>query len=154
LGNRIEELADAFERLMMKQGNFMEELHRSAKGELFVLKYLQEKETPVTPTELSEALHSSTSRISAVLGKLQQKNHICREIDPSNRRNILVILTEAGRERAEDTQRQLRGHLLAVLEEMGEQDASELIRLIMRFFEIAHRNAPHEAFCCDRPPNR
>ena len=141
MSNRMAELVDAFEELM-PHGKFIEEFNRSGKGELFILKYLFEKNAPVTPSELSEALQSSTARISAVLGKLEKKKQIVREIDTSNRRNILVTITSAGRERSQTFMQQMRNNLISVLTEMGEQDASEFVRLATRFFEITQRMLP------------
>ncbi|WP_040760260.1 MarR family winged helix-turn-helix transcriptional regulator [Ruminiclostridium cellobioparum] len=139
--NAIEEAVNALDALMAR-GKFMEDFHRSGKGELFILKYLFEKASPALPSELSEALRSSTARISVALGTLEKKGQIHREIDTSNRRNILVTITDAGRERIHTFMQQMRNHMICVLTEMGEKDAKEFVRLMERFFEIAQRTMP------------
>ena len=136
--SEIEAAADKLDA-MMSQRKCMAEFHRSGKGELFILKYLMAKDSPALPSEISDALHLSTARISAALGALQKKGQITREIDPTNRRNILVSLTAEGRRRIEIFIKQMRGNLMAVLEEMGEEDAKEFVRLMGRFSEIAER---------------
>ena len=119
--------------------NMMEQLWRSGKGEHFILKFLIDKDEAVIPSELSDAMHTSTARISAALGSLEKKGQIHREIDTTNRRNILVTITEEGRKRSREEILHMRKQMMRVLTEMGEQDAAELVRLMKRFFEIANR---------------
>lgn len=137
----IEELVDSLGELMSR-GKVMDEFNRSGKGEIFILRYLYMKETPASPSELSEALCSSTARISAALRTLEKKGQIHREIDTTNRRFILVTITEEGRERIRGNMQRMQNHLVQVLTEMGEKDAREFVRLSMRFFEIAQRTRP------------
>ncbi|MGF7145600.1 DNA-binding MarR family transcriptional regulator [Anaerotaenia torta] len=117
----------------------MDEFNRSGRGEVFILKYLFLKDAPALPSELSEALNSSTARISAALGTLEKKGQIRREIDTRNRRYILVTLTEEGRKRIHAILQQMRGDMIRILTEMGEEDAGEFVRLTTRFSEIAER---------------
>lgn len=142
----IEEIADMMEE-MMSRNKMMDAFQRSGKGEIFILKYLYSKNTSVSPTELSEALGSSASRISAALGSLEKKGAIHREIDTANRRNILVTITDTGREQIYNSIKQMRGHLIQVLTEMGEEKANDFFRLNKEFFEIAGRTMPDISSC-------
>jgi len=135
----IEKVVIALEEMMSGRGNAMEQMSRSGKGELFILKYLNDKDTAVLPSEISDAMHISNARISAALGSLEKKGQIHREIDLTNRRNILVTITQEGRERILLNMKKMREHMVCVLTEMGEDDANEFVRLIKRFFEIASR---------------
>lgn len=137
----IEELVDSLGELMSR-GKVMDEFNRSGKGEIFILRYLYTKESPASPSELSEALNSSTARISAALRTLEKKGQIHREIDTTNRRFILVTITEEGRERIRSNMQRMQNHLIQVLTVMGEKDAREFVRLSTRFFEIAQRTMP------------
>ena len=150
MSNRIEELADALENLM-PDGKFIEKINRSGRGELFILKYLYEKNIPVTPSELSEALQSSTARISAVLGNLEKKGQIYREVDTSNRRNILVTITDEGRKHIRIFREEMRKHMIAVLTEVGEQDAAEFIRIAKKFLGVLQRTMHDMPVCEDHP---
>lgn len=156
--NGIDEMVDALEKIMSHGGpgnnKAMDEFTRSGKGELFILKYLYEKNAAVLPSELSEALGSSTSRISAALGSLEKKVLIHREIDTSNRRNILVTITSAGRERIMAMTKQRHNHLTAILTEMGEKNARDFVRLITLFFEISSRTFANMKECDDWPPGK
>ena len=135
----IEEVVIALEEMMSGHGNAMEKMSRSGKGELFILRYLNNKNVAVLPSEIGDAMHSSNARISAALGSLEKKGQIHREIDTTNRRNILVTITEEGRKRIRLSMEKMRERMIYVLTEMGEQDATEFVRLIKRFFEIASR---------------
>lgn len=134
----IGELAEHFEARLA--GNkVMEAFHRSGRGEVFTLKYLYRKQIPVLPSELGEALGSSAARISAVLRSLEAKGAIQRETDPTDRRNVLVTLTDAGREHTEKLIRQVRERLIRVFNEMGEERANSFYELNLEFFSIAKR---------------
>ena len=135
----IEEVVIALEEMMSGHGNAIEQMSRSGKGELFILRFLSNKNVAVLPSEISDAMHSSNARISAALGSLEKKGQIHREIDTTNRRNILVTITEEGRERIRLNMEKMRERMVCVLTEMGEHDAAEFVRLIKSFFEISSR---------------
>ena len=138
--DKIDEAVSALEEMMSgNHGNIMEQMGRSAKGELFILNFLSGKDVPVLPSEISEAMHTSTARISAALGALEKKGQVHREIDITNRRNILVTITGAGRERIRSVTLQMRRRIVGILTEMGEESAVEFVRLTKLFFETAGR---------------
>ena len=137
--NKIEEAVSVFDELMSSRGhgNILEQLGRNEKGELFVLRYLNSCVKQALPSELSEALRSSTARISAVLRTLEKKRQIQREIDTTNRRNIIVTITDEGRKRIMEVEGQMKKNLAQIFSEMGEDDAVDFIRLLKKFHEIA-----------------
>lgn len=125
-----------------KENNMIDNVNRANKGELFVLHFLSKHKAEVLPSELSAALGASTARISALLGALEKKGQIVRDIDKSNRRNILVTITEAGCNRANADMEQLRCGMTRVFNEMGESDTEEFIRLSRNFFELMQKYMP------------
>jgi len=132
-------VADMESIMMNNRRNMMEQLGSRGKGELFILKYLQERDAAVVPSQISEVMHTSTARISAALGSLEKKGQIHREIDTRNRRNILVTITQKGLERIRSDSERMRERMIDVFEEMGEADALELVRLMKRMMEISDR---------------
>ena len=139
----IEKVFQEFNEIMAcDQKNIIENINRTNKGELFVLNYLALQNTEVLPSELSAALQVTTGRISAVLGTLEKKGYIIREIDKSNRRNILVTITEEGRERVEEEIKEVKEDFAKIFLEMGETDTLELLRLIKRFLELSLKYKP------------
>jgi len=120
--------------------SMLENINRAYKGELFVLHFLAVHNTAVLPSEISAALDASTARISALLGALEKKGQIERDIDKNNRRNIRVTITEAGRIRAETEMEKNQRRAILVFTEMGEADTVEFIRLTKRFFEFSEKH--------------
>jgi len=120
--------------------NMFENLNRTNRGEIFVLHFLATHDAEVLPSELSTALKASTARISAVLGALEKKGQIARDIDKSNRRNILVTITEAGRNRAAAEMAEIKESMMRVFADMGEGDTTAFIRLLRQFFELSQKH--------------
>lgn len=136
----VEKAVSSFNKIMSdSRKNMMDNFNRANKGELFVLHFLKARNAEVLPSELSSALNSSTARISALLGALEKKGQIEREIDKSNRRNILVTITEAGRERVEAEMNEIQGLMTHIFTEMGETNTAEFIRLNQLFSELSQK---------------
>jgi len=122
--------------VLMKNGrNILERLGRTNRGECFVLGYLY-KRGKALPTEISAAMNSSTARVSAILGVLEKRGDIIREVDTGNRRKILVTLTGEGKRHMENEMFDTNSRLRKALEGLGEDDAKQFILLLKRFAEI------------------
>ena len=101
------------------------------KGENFLLSYLDEH-----GGVLREVLGVSAPRTAAMLRALEEKGMLRRCADSYDRRRVVVHLTELGRQTAEQMHTTLCAHVQRVLEQLGEQDSRELIRLLGRITEI------------------
>ena len=106
------------------------------KGENFLLNYLSEQDGRSTPGALREVLGVSAPRTAAMLRALEEKGMLHRCADSHDRRRVVVQLTELGRQTAEQMHAALCAHVQRVLEQLGEQDSRELIRLLGRITEI------------------
>ncbi|MBQ2886732.1 MAG: MarR family transcriptional regulator [Alphaproteobacteria bacterium] len=113
-----------------------ERLTRVSRGEIFVLKILLYKEGTSTPTEISEAMKSTKGRISAILNSLEKKGFISREIDKDNRRNIIVTLSDSGRDYVVKELRECYRIVAHVFEELGEEDSNKFVELAERVFHL------------------
>ena len=139
--NYADEAFVAFNEIMSSsQKNMLENVNRANKGELFVLHFLSKRNTEVLPSELSIALRASTARISALLGALEKKGQIERDIDKSNRRNILVTITPIGRERVKTEIKEIQTNITRVFTDMGEANTAEFIRLLKQFTELTQKH--------------
>lgn len=118
----------------------IEDFNRANKGERFALHFLHMRDKPVLPSELSVALRISMARISALLGSLEKKGQVKREINMADRRNILVTLTEAGRQRARREMDNRQTCMAGIFEEMGEADTREFVRLTKLFAELTAKH--------------
>ena len=110
---------------------------KNARGECFVLRCLARSKAPLLPSDLSEQSHASTARIAVVLNTLEKKGLISRAIDPTDRRRILVSLTNVGQEYVAVVRTQLREDMKHLREERGEQDAREYLRITKRILQIS-----------------
>jgi len=87
-------------------------------------------------SEMSEYLHVSKAAVSQMLGTLEGRGLITREIDPSNRRTIIVKLTEKGGEMIDRFERGFDSYIGVLIDRFGENDTREIIRLIYKFTYI------------------
>ena len=117
------------------------QIGKSACGESFVLRCLARSKTPLLPSDLSEQIHTSTARIAVVLNALEKKGMITRTIDLADRRRILVSLTDAGKAHTAEIRIQLQENMKHLLEELGEQDAREYLRITKRMLQISQSDA-------------
>lgn len=111
-------------------------INESMRGENFAMHYIIFHDGPVQPSEISKFMNISTARAAATLNSLERKGLITRRIDLSDRRRILVELTEQGRAFAEQQQEQMLSHTTELLDRLGEPDATEGIRILRRVTEI------------------
>lgn len=132
-------IQDYQELLTSNQRNAMKIFSRINQGEIFVLQYLISHSEPVLPSELSEALGSSKGRISSLLGVLEGKGYIERNIDKSNRRNILVTITDAGRKSVNADMNAIKKRLAGIFSEMGQSDTIDFLRLFKKFLTTAQK---------------
>ncbi len=62
-----------------------------------ILMIQTERNNSIYPSDLSDKLNLSRSYVTAVLNSLEKKNFILRTLDTSDRRRILVRITDKGR---------------------------------------------------------
>ena len=115
---------------MIHKGKQHQEMNRSVQGETFVLEYIYRRKGDVLPSEISSQMEVSSARIAATLKNLEKKNLIIRQIDLNDRRRILVTLTTQGKEAIEKQRAEVIGHVTQMLENLGEHDAKEYVRIL------------------------
>lgn len=81
-------------------------------------------------SEMRDYLSVSKAGMSQMLSGLEQKGFVTREIDPENRRKILVHLTLRGEGLLSAHHRDFDRNLDEVITRFGEEDTRELVRLI------------------------
>ena len=75
-----------------------------------------------------------------MLGSLEKKGLVKREINTADRRNIFVTLTESGSQRARREMDNRQTCMAGIFKEMGEKDTRDFIRLTKRFVELAAKH--------------
>ena len=127
----------ALERILTSDNfSVFERITRVSRGEIFVLKILLLRDGTSTPTEISEAMRSTKGRVSAILNSLEKKGFVGREIDRDNRRNIIVTLTDSGRDYVMKELRECYRIVAHVFEELGEEDSNRFVELAERAFHL------------------
>lgn len=108
-------------------------------GSLFVLNYLAYHKNNVHPKELSEKMAVSTARIARLLSYLENKNMVQRYMDPHDNRQIIVELTELGRNEIQRVRADAIPVISDMLEKLGPEDAEAYLRIqwkIVRNYDI------------------
>lgn len=106
-----------------------QQLSKMTRGEQFVLNYLSTHENSIHPKELSEKMAVSTARIAALLNSLERKKLIQRYPDQVDNRQVVVVLTEEGKQEALRVHGAVVANVKAMLEKLGPEDAEAYIRI-------------------------
>jgi len=90
----------------------------------------------VNISDLHHSLHVSRPAVSQMLGSLEKRGLICREIDSADRRKITVALTEDGKEILHKAEGAHQQAFEDVIHQFGEENLRELIRLLNRLADL------------------
>lgn len=104
----------------------------SSKGERFALRQLNERGA-MSPSQLADLMRVSSGRVSTVLGALEKKGFISRDVDPDDRRNVIVTITDSGRERAQRDHEAMKESVCWIFSQMGERRTREFVELTEEF---------------------
>ena len=122
---------------MLHRARPQKRLTESMQGEAFVLQFLSFHQGYVLPSEISNVMGISSARVAAALNSMERKGLINRQIDPIDRRRILVSVTPQGKELADDRRKEMLDKTSDMLALLGEEDAKEYIRITRRMAELA-----------------
>ena len=137
LPNYVNDSVATLEKILTSDNfSVFERITRVSRGEIFVLKILLFNNGTSTPTEISEAMKTTKGRISAILNSLEKKGFIGREIDKDNRRNIIVTLSDSGRDYVMKELLECYRIVAHVFEELGEKDSKKFVELTERVFHL------------------
>ena len=129
-----EELMEALDR--KKKGPPHEDVSAAMRGELAVLRLLEDEDRALTAGEISRLLRMTTSRIAAVLGALEKKGLIVRSADERDKRRVLVTPTERGLSLGRRKKQNMIHAISYTFAQIGEHDAREFVRLMKRVYDI------------------
>jgi len=125
------------------KGKRQKRINESMQGEKFALKYLLHRnllrQCETLPNEISREMGTSSARTAATLNSLERKGYIERAINRNDRRQILVSLTNQGRDHAQRHYDEHLAMMTEVLRELGKDDAQEFVRLIEKVEKIFNR---------------
>jgi len=135
-----EEAEQELIRVMVKHrhGAFSR-IEKSHQGEVMVIKYLDALNEATSPKQLAEALNLSSARIAALLGTLEKKGLVIRNMDPNDRRRISVNLTECGKTAAKTEKKEMREKVIKIFNQMGEEDTVKFVELVTKFVDYSQK---------------
>ena len=133
-------LADEFlqHMYMMRKFKPQKKINESMQGETMALYHIAYHGRHIIPSEISDVTGISCARIAATLNSLEKKGYITRQIDQSDRRRILITLTEKGKQQEQESRRELIETIEKMLMQLGEHDAREYIRLTHKIAKLAN----------------
>jgi len=103
----------------------------------------------VSPTQLAHRLRMRSSAITALLDRLTEHGHVIRERHPSDRRKLVVRLTDDGRRAAMHELRPMVADIVALVGRLPEGDGETVGRFIDDLAEVVRRRRPEGE---ERPP--
>lgn len=117
----------------------LESPEQLARGEGALLRYLALRHDGATAGELRDAMGVGSGRVANALKSLEAKGLITRSPSEEDGRVVLVYLTQAGRAYIMERYRRLLSWTTMLMEELGEEDSREVLRLAHRLLEATDR---------------
>lgn len=111
--------------------------HRLTTPQLLSLRHIR-AEGSTTPSRLARAISLSQATVTGILDRLEGRGLIGRSRNPSDKRQVLVELTEAGREAVDAAPLPLHERFaerLAKLPEAEQRDIEEVLERIVSMME-------------------
>jgi len=121
---------------LLRQARLQRSINASMHGESFVLHFITRHPGPVLPSDLSHAMGVSSAMVAATLNRLEGKGFITRQIDPFDRRRVLVEITKEGNNQAELHHQTVLAEAGKMLSLLGDDDAREYVRLTGKLADI------------------
>ena len=137
-----ESLEDLTQQLLINQLRYSKQLSQlteflNASGEYSILYLMYHEPDPHSAGEFAERLDLSPGRVANVLKALEKKGLIERNKDPSDGRRTMVTLTQKGREYICQTYTQAIDVYHSLIEEIGEHDTREFLRITKKLLEAS-----------------
>jgi DNA-binding MarR family transcriptional regulator len=96
----------------------------------------------MTVSEISKHLHVTPPSITQLLKGLETRGLIERHVDPSDRRVIMVTLTEQGEQVTNQARGAFSATMRGLIDYLGEEQSNQLADLLFRVFHyFAEKNA-------------
>ena len=124
-------------------------LHLAAAQALAVL---EGADGPLTPNEINAHLHLTSGRVTTLLDRLEQRTLVTRSPHPTDRRKVLVSITDAGRELVDAHLPETVAIQTAVFQVLTPEQLAELNHLVETVLVAANNLDPHAVV--DAAPRR
>lgn len=98
--------------------------------------YLLEKSDKMTMSELSSSLEMDNSAATRIVDRLERSGFVNRELNPDDRREFYVMITDAGLEEIKKTKSTVRSMNKKIEAEFSEEELEIFRRNLVRIKEI------------------
>jgi DNA-binding MarR family transcriptional regulator len=105
-------------------------------AEMVLLKEIAGKTCDDTSARIHDILCVTRPALSQMLGTLEKKGYLTRDINKENRRRIVLSLTEKGTALVGHIEKQMETMLSEIIARFGEENTAQLITLINQFTDI------------------
>lgn len=116
--------------------NFVEKIDVKSKGLWIILHYISVSTGEVCAGDISKEFNVSTARTAVVLKTLAKKEYIETSVSDSDRRRVVVKITEKGRSVIQKAQDELIEFMKLLLDKVGEDDIKEFIRIVAKINQL------------------
>ena len=97
-----------------------------------VLSILADSETPMSPNLIADRLIISRASVTSLLDSLEKRGYVKRQPHPSDRRMLLVELTDSGYQVANRFRPIVHQHQKVWLQVLDEKEQAQLIQMLHR----------------------
>lgn len=108
----------------------IKKMQKVSQGEMAMLGFLMYEKSETNPKELSKRFNLSTARVANTLNSLERKEYIKRVHDSSDRRKVMVYITEKGKEVFTEAEKEALNEFSKLLSYLGENDSLCLLEII------------------------
>lgn len=102
-----------------------------SKSEIFTLLYL-DKRKEITMTELVDYINSPMSTATGIVDRLVKSGYVLRDRGESDRRIVILRLTEAGTELVQKFKQIITHYISMVLEDLSEEEKQFMISIVLK----------------------
>lgn len=128
----IVKLAKRFPRLRLTPGHADNLTHSEYELLLLLGINLSAEKPAISVSEISAMLQITPAGVTHLVNPLEAKGYLQRRVSPSDRRVVLIALTQQGQQTANALQADMQKHLTGLVKHLGKQDSQTLFRLIYR----------------------
>ncbi len=101
----------------------------------YVLSILASVEGPMAPTEIADQMILTRATVTGILDSLERREYVTRAPHPTDRRKLLVTITERGREVVPEMRQVIHRHQREWFDVLSEDERQTLLGLLERVQE-------------------
>ena len=132
-----ERLADIF---IVLQRSFVLNLSKElVRGRLsfpqfLLLSFLAQEPEALTMTEVAKRMKHTTAAATGLVDRLEKLGHITRKQGPTDRRKVMVVITEKGHAMVQEIRQDMIQNLLRLMEHLDETERVTWLRIYEKIF--------------------